>query len=58
VSLQSSNCRITVNDATGSIAVEATASISINAPVVSIQGIPFKAHVHASGAPTTGPVAV
>lgn len=58
VSLQSSNCQITLNDATGSIAIESTASISINAPAVSIQGIPFKAHVHVLGTATTGPVAI
>jgi uncharacterized protein involved in type VI secretion and phage assembly len=58
VSLRSSNCQITLSDAGGSIAIEATASISINAPNVSIQGSPFRTHVHSLGTAATGPVAL
>lgn len=57
-SIRTSGCQITMSDATGSIAIESTASISINAPAVSIQGVPFRTHVHVLGTATTGPVAV
>jgi phage baseplate assembly protein gpV len=55
ISLQTLTCEVSLREP-GTIAVQSAVSIALNAPLVTINGIPFLFHTHGAPTPTTGPV--
>jgi uncharacterized protein involved in type VI secretion and phage assembly len=55
ISIQTPTCQITMREP-GVISIQSTISIAIDAPVVTINGIPFLLHHHGIGQPPVTPV--
>lgn len=55
ISIQTPTCQITMRDP-GAISIQSAISIALDAPVVTINGIPFLLHHHGIGQPPVTPV--